>query len=94
MELVLLYRGLWWGLSYYTEGCGGAYLTVQRVVVGLACTEGFGGACFTVQRVVMELVLLYRGLRWSLSFCTEGCDGACLTVQRVVVGLALLFRGL
>ena len=53
----------------------------------LVCTEGCVGACLTVQRVVMELVLLYRGLWWSLSVqrvvvelvCTEGCDGACLT---------------
>ena len=42
----------------------------------------------------MELVLLYRGLRWSLSYCTEGCGGACLTVQRVVMELVLLYRGL
>ena len=83
MGLVLLYTGLWWrlsvaglrwSLSYCKEGCNGACLTVQRVVVGLVllyrglwwslsyCTEGCDGACLTVQRVVVELVLLYRGL--------------------------------
>ena len=57
-----------------TEGCGGACLTVQRVVMELVllyrglslslfyCTEGCDGACLTVQRVEFELVLLYRGL--------------------------------
>ena len=42
----------------------------------------------------MELVLLYRGLCWGLSYCTEGCGGACLTVQRVLMELVLLYRGL
>ena len=67
MELVLLYRGLWWGLSYCTEACDGACLIVQRIVVEIVCC-----------RAEMELVLLYRGLWWGLSYCTQDCGGDCL----------------